>query len=369
MATDKGKAIRCLIDVADLPPSAFALDGDGRQGKHLQRQRKALAILLARTANADGTSIFPSVPTLAEKMGCHRATIFRLMADLEKLKLITNGGLHKFYKTRERVMHVSALAPVASSEVAPVASSLAPVASSPLPVASSLAPVASSPSPVAKEDATQPPLLTANINRQELTVLPTVQSAPPKNGGDTKSEGGKEGDPFGVDDETPTPMAESEFQKFLSEINDTPELRGAVMTKAEEKMYRTWLQEHPGELPALLAAMGDWIEDREAQKQPINGPHGKYKDKFAAFFKEGAWRIEEKREEVRAQLLKEARWKSEKEKLFQILNAHPRRPEFIAWLKTPWPYGWEQLAKGEQHFKALNAATALDYLSQWERAR
>lgn len=149
---------RCMRDVQDLAPSTFALPDDGRQTKHLQRQRKALAIGLARHADADGTQAYPAISTLSKPMGCSRRTIFRLLDDLRTLGFLQDGDIHGFRKTRVRTLDVQQMVgrPVPSSQ-APVSSSendLCHLHTSPVP--SSRPPVSSSGTPVPKQDGTQP---------------------------------------------------------------------------------------------------------------------------------------------------------------------------------------------------------------------
>ena len=141
--TSKSKkdTTRGMRDVSDLPPSTFALPDDGRQAKHLQRQRKEVAVQLAKPANADGTNSYSSAGTMAKAMGCHRTTIFRLLKDLKTLGFLHGDKLHGFYKTVVRDLDISYMktvaSPVASSPDSPVLSSESPVASSQPPVASS----------------------------------------------------------------------------------------------------------------------------------------------------------------------------------------------------------------------------------------
>jgi hypothetical protein len=100
-------AIRCLVHVVDIPPSAFALPCDGRQEKHLCRQRKAMAEQVARRANSDGTGARPEVETLAEGMGCCLATAFNLLRDLRNLGFVTGGKLAKRRGPRFRTVYVA----------------------------------------------------------------------------------------------------------------------------------------------------------------------------------------------------------------------------------------------------------------------
>jgi hypothetical protein len=99
--------IRCLRDVVDLPPSAFALDDDGRQARHLCDRRKALAVIMARYANADGGGAYPAAKTLAKAMGRGRATVFRLLGDLRTLGFMSDGQLAWFRGPRKRTLHVA----------------------------------------------------------------------------------------------------------------------------------------------------------------------------------------------------------------------------------------------------------------------
>jgi len=117
------RPIRCLRDVVDLPPRAFALPGDGRQAKHLCDQRKHLAVVIARYANADGSGAYPAVGTLTKATGYHRATVFRLLANLRALGFLSDGKLAGFRGPRTRVLNVAkmrsaVLVPESSAEVA-----------------------------------------------------------------------------------------------------------------------------------------------------------------------------------------------------------------------------------------------------------
>jgi hypothetical protein len=134
--------IGCLRDVVDLPPSAFALPGDGRQRNHLCRQRKVLAVVVARYANGDGSGAYPAAQTVGKATGYHRSTVFRPLKDLQEL--VTDGRLECYRGGRDRTLRVARMQAVASS----------PVSESHLRDSG----VASSRAEVAKEDATQPPL-------------------------------------------------------------------------------------------------------------------------------------------------------------------------------------------------------------------
>jgi len=98
--------IKCLMDVTDLPPSAFAHPRDGRQRKHLCDLRKGVTGVLARYANSDGSSTYPAAATIAKSVGRDRATVFRLLQDLRDLGFLTDGKLAWRRGPRERTLHV-----------------------------------------------------------------------------------------------------------------------------------------------------------------------------------------------------------------------------------------------------------------------
>lgn len=175
---------RAMRDVSDLPPTTFALPDDGRQAKHLQRQRKEVAVQIAKHANADGTQSYPAITTLMKPMGCSRATIFRLLADLRTLGFLHDGDIHGFRKTRIRTLDLRKMAPVASSQEDPShldeddPSHLqddpsqvqeAPVSSTTPSVSSTEAPVSSIPSTRQGQDETQPS--TDRPSKPNKTVL------------------------------------------------------------------------------------------------------------------------------------------------------------------------------------------------------
>jgi hypothetical protein len=169
------RPLRCLQDVVDLPPRAFALPDDGRQRRHLCSKRKDVAVQLARRANPDGSGARPAVETIANAIGCHRATIFRLLKDLRTLGFLTDEEIHQYHGTRMRRLHVQrmieAVPPVASSPAACDKSARQPCDKSARqnpapPVASSRPSVASSQVPVASSFATQPPLRPSFLTAQ-----------------------------------------------------------------------------------------------------------------------------------------------------------------------------------------------------------
>ena len=119
---EKDKAIRCLMDVVDLPPQNFIRPEDGRKANHLSRQRKALAVILAKRANPDGSQSYPSTFTMASALGLSRRSVFRLLDDLRALGFLRDGGLHPIHKTVIRSLDVRKMA-----NVSPVTDSNSPV--------------------------------------------------------------------------------------------------------------------------------------------------------------------------------------------------------------------------------------------------
>jgi hypothetical protein len=107
----KPKTALAWRDIIDCPPDRFALPEDGRQSKHLCKCRKALAVVIARYAKADGSNAFPSASSMMKATGSSRATTFRLLSDLKTLGVMTDGDL-SYRNTRTRVIHVP---PVSSS--------------------------------------------------------------------------------------------------------------------------------------------------------------------------------------------------------------------------------------------------------------
>lgn len=155
--------VRCLKDISRLPPGVFSLPEDGRKWKHLQRERKEVAVQLATYADADGTEIYPAAETLVTPSGLSRATIFRRLDDLRRLGFLTDGEIHSYYKTRKRWLNMGKIA------TATAAFYLRP------PVSPSQAPVSSSRSPVSKESETQPPYIPPFVppEKHETPTLPS----------------------------------------------------------------------------------------------------------------------------------------------------------------------------------------------------
>jgi hypothetical protein len=172
---EKPAALKCVIDIRHLPPEAYALPDDGRQGRHLRRQRRTLALQLAMYANPDGTSARPSSFTLAKELGLSRRTVTRLLHDLtERLGFLQNGEIHRLTKVRVRSLNVQKMTG-------------APAPSSEQPASSSRAPAPSSISPAPSSFGAQPPLTYRPSEPPNPTAPPTM-SEPPV----SKPEGGWE---------------------------------------------------------------------------------------------------------------------------------------------------------------------------------
>jgi len=159
---DARDTTKCLRDITDIPPSAFALPNEGRKAKYLQGQRKSVAQQLARYANADGTQAFPSIKTLMKPTGYGRSTIFRVLKDLKTLGFLQDGAIHDFRKTRVRTLDVQRMIQAPVQDSSP--SNLTPVQDSPSdpskiddrPVQDSRAPVQDRHAPVQDSFGTQP---------------------------------------------------------------------------------------------------------------------------------------------------------------------------------------------------------------------
>ena len=235
----KDKAIRCLLDVVDLPPENFAMVEDGRQKSHLSRQRKALVVILAKHANADGTRSFPSTITMAKALGVNRRTVYRLLADLRTLGFMSDGERHGFYKTRIRALNVSKMTPVTSSQG--TGDILEPS-----PVTSSQGLVTPSQERVTKQDVTQPPLADRPENRPPTNRPP----ANPENGGG-REEGSQE---------KPSTIGDEEIWQQLNS-NLPKAMMGAIITLGQKAAVVKQLRTYG--VKRVLAAMNDWIQNRE----------------------------------------------------------------------------------------------------------
>lgn len=189
--------MKCSLVVRDVPIESYRLPADGRKWKHECTLRRSLAMQLATYADGDGTRITPSVQTLLDGMGLHRATIHRLLKDLKALGFLKDGAIGKL-RTRERVLDLDAMSskipkscsawpPVADSQPLPDSrqilhpAEVTPVADTIPPVADSIPPVADRKLRVADTYQSQPSCdrhLTEDLNRESKPcALQKTQSA------------------------------------------------------------------------------------------------------------------------------------------------------------------------------------------------
>lgn len=263
--------IRCLLDAVDLPPSSFALPGDGRQRAHLCLKRKVLVTALARYANPDGTSCYPSVPTLKESTEMSKRTIYRLLGDLRSLGILSDGDLHPYYKTRVRSLNLpvpsspdSTAAPVPSSapRVPSSASTCAIFEGSPVP--SSQAPV-----PRSADFEPLPPLVLPPFDTPPSA--PSIQPAPAE---PVRADGRREAcsqEQQQNQEQEPTAEEYAEMEKSQNRfhwselLKKIPEqMRGAVPTKEQrEQVIKQLTGVRSLEPEFYIAAMEDWIDERE----------------------------------------------------------------------------------------------------------
>lgn len=113
------------MDATDLPPSAFALPDDvnNRKKQHLWNRRKALAQVLARRADPNGSNTRQSVSTMMKMTGMERRTVFNVLAELRKLGFLKDGELHA---TGTRIRTLTLPTPVQDSGI-PMQDSQAPM--------------------------------------------------------------------------------------------------------------------------------------------------------------------------------------------------------------------------------------------------
>jgi hypothetical protein len=93
-----------------IPTTAYRLPDDGRKWRTLCEDRKQLADWLASYADGDGSSIYPSVGTIAKAFDTwSRAKIFRVLAALKRLKILSKQGYTREHGTRVRALHPEVL--------------------------------------------------------------------------------------------------------------------------------------------------------------------------------------------------------------------------------------------------------------------
>ncbi len=155
-------SVKCVRDIRDIPPHIYALEKDGRQGKHLQIERQRLTEKLATFANGDGTSITVGEARLCHALGWSRGKIYLRLLDLERLGFLVNHGLTGFKETMLRTLNVAAIlakADVQSTPITDVQSSSPDVQSTPVQLCNLQAPDVQSTPPkpdYTSEDCTQP---------------------------------------------------------------------------------------------------------------------------------------------------------------------------------------------------------------------
>jgi hypothetical protein len=190
MAQDETKSVHCVRDLRDATLEEFKLPNDKRQWKSLARNRQSLANFLATYADGDGSRVCPSVETMTEHFGWHRATTFRLLADLRALQLLSDKvGLFGKQGTARRKLDVltfrkrtfTGSAALVKNAFEGVANSVVKESQSHVQgVATSNQGVAGSFQGVAPIRATQPPLLTATVT---ATATATTSESEQQAGG------------------------------------------------------------------------------------------------------------------------------------------------------------------------------------------
>lgn len=233
-------SLKCLIDSVDLPPSAFALPGDGRKRDHQCCQRKLLALSLARYANPDGTSCYPSIETLVKATGRSRRTIARLLDDLRALGVIVDGDLHPYYKTRVRSLNL----PVPDSPI-----TCARLDESPVPDTTSPVPDSRVTTPQTPQSGTR-------------TALDLPLSSPPKTQTASLPTSGQAGRPDLVRAKNLATKPKTEAQRwteFVTDENaDLPyEMKHAAPTEEERNKVLTQLDALGAE--NLGMAISEWV--------------------------------------------------------------------------------------------------------------
>jgi len=107
--TPKSTKVRAVLDLRDIPPSAYALPTDGRKKRNLCEHRRSLVNQMATHANPDGTNITVSKATLASALGWSQRTVQYLLNDLKALGLLNEHGWHPEHKTRIRSLNIEVI--------------------------------------------------------------------------------------------------------------------------------------------------------------------------------------------------------------------------------------------------------------------
>lgn len=121
----KSPAVACVRDMRSIPTTAYRLPDDGRKWRTLCEDRKRLADWLATYADGNGTAIYPGNATIRRAFDTwSRAKIFRVLAALHRLKILSRQGYTGEHGTRVRALHPEALSrPGVSNSVAGVSDS------------------------------------------------------------------------------------------------------------------------------------------------------------------------------------------------------------------------------------------------------
>lgn len=164
------KSVKCVRDIRDLPPSAYALPTDGRKNKKLCADRRALANLLATFANGDGASITVGVKRIMDALEWSRATTFRRLEELRQLGILESDGKLTFQGTRLRRLDASAV----RKADARVSDSAAIVSDSRGPMVSDTTATVSDSCPIVSRIGETQPSIRPTIQTEIQTDQPTV---------------------------------------------------------------------------------------------------------------------------------------------------------------------------------------------------
>jgi hypothetical protein len=103
------KPIRASLDVARVPYQAYKLPGDSRQWVQVCHERRAVVAELATHANADGSSIYASVDTMAAHIGISPRTFRSRLDELVTLGFLLNGTQRGVKGGRNRKLNIQAI--------------------------------------------------------------------------------------------------------------------------------------------------------------------------------------------------------------------------------------------------------------------
>jgi hypothetical protein len=105
------KPIRAILDVVGVPYQAYKLPADSRQWVQVCHERRAVVVELATHANADGSSIYASVATMAARVGIAERTFRYRLDDLGEngLGFVSNGTQRGVKGGRNRKLNVEAI--------------------------------------------------------------------------------------------------------------------------------------------------------------------------------------------------------------------------------------------------------------------